>query len=492
MRYAPCKYADLDLTARILYYYVKVYKYRKGERDMRRFVSIAAAVVTAMAVSACSRAAPTNVATGTADTDESYSVSSTDATSQPAVDMTTDTTQQTPITAEITTGQAPPTTAEIKEAPQTTEPPSTTAYATTQAPSTTVEITTGQAPSTTTPTNTTQPPSTTSPATTKTPSTIAPTTTTQSPSTTAPATIKIPSTTAPTTTKAHVTTQPAPAEPAFDEAAALKRPDVDVRLTSSPGELTAKGGDAVIDYSKPHRGYVTVRYDGADAERRILRVATPSGALYDYIFTPVGEWAAFPLTEGAGTYTVTLYQSNGSKYYALVTASVAAQPGEFDPYLLPSYYVNYTGKSPCVKIAAALAEGASDEFETIYRIYHYVASSLSYDYDLAAKVGSIGGYIPDLDKIIKTKKGICFDYASLMTAMLRSRGIPAKLVFGYAGTVYHAWINVWTEKTGWITALISFDGNKWEIMDATYASTGYADPDKFVPDPANYKAVYYY
>ena len=41
--------------------------------------------------------------------------------------------------------------------------------------------------------------------------------------------------------------------------------------------------------------------------------------------------------------------------------------------------------------------------------------------------------LPSVDETLKTKKGICFDYAALMTAMLRSQGIPTKLEIGYQG-----------------------------------------------------------
>ena len=41
-----------------------------------------------------------------------------------------------------------------------------------------------------------------------------------------------------------------------------------------------------------------------------------------------------------------------------------------------------------------------------------------------------------------------------MTGMLRSQGIPSKLVVGYAGTAYHAWISVWTEET---EIMVSFE-----------------------------------
>ena len=89
-------------------------------------------------------------------------------------------------------------------------------------------------------------------------------------------------------------------------------------------------------------------------------------------------------------------------------------------------------------------------------IYNYVVDNLTYDYEKAATVQS--GYLPNVDLTLATQKGICFDYASLMTAMLRAQDIPTKLVIGYTGQLYHAWISVYLPEQGWIDNIIYFDG----------------------------------
>ena len=52
---------------------------------------------------------------------------------------------------------------------------------------------------------------------------------------------------------------------------------------------------------------------------------------------------------------------------------------------------------------------------------------------------------------METGKGICFDYASLAASMLRSQGIPTKIIFGYVApdNLYHAWNMFYTEEKGW-------------------------------------------
>lgn len=120
-------------------------------------------------------------------------------------------------------------------------------------------------------------------------------------------------------------------------------------------------------------------------------------------------------------------------------------------------------------MAAELTAGMTDNLEKVKTIYDYVVQNISYDRLLAAKVQS--GYLPDIDQVLAKKKGICFDYAALMSAMLRSQEVPTKLVVGYTGSVYHAWINVYSEEEGWIDAAIYFDGQEWKLMDPTFASS---------------------
>jgi transglutaminase-like putative cysteine protease len=97
-----------------------------------------------------------------------------------------------------------------------------------------------------------------------------------------------------------------------------------------------------------------------------------------------------------------------------------------------------------------------------------------------------------LDDVLTRGKGICFDYAALMTGMLRSQGIPTKLVLGYAGEVYHAWITVYSEETGWIANIITFDGHTWNLMDPTFTATGGQGSNvlQFIGDGSNYSALF--
>ena len=262
--------------------------------------------------------------------------------------------------------------------------------------------------------------------------------------------------------------------------------------TSAPGTLVKKNDKAVVDYSNTKDGYVMVQYTAKTDKRLKAQVKGPT-TTYTYNLT-AGSWATFPLSDGNGRYQVTVYQNTeGSKYAAVVSAAFdAALTDEFAPFTHPNQYVNYAEAPNTVAKAAELTKGVTDPLKKVELVYNYVVKNITYDKELAASVKS--GYLPVLDTVLAKKTGICFDYAALMTGMLRSQGVPCKLVVGYAGTAYHAWISVWTKENGWIDGAIYFDGSTWQRMDPTFASSGKQSASimAYIGDGSHYSAKYFY
>ena len=154
--------------------------------------------------------------------------------------------------------------------------------------------------------------------------------------------------------------------------------------------------------------------------------------------------------------------------------------------------MNYAEAKETLELAVRLTEGLDDALDKVASVYDYVIDALVYDTELAENVQS--GYLPDIDAVMRGGKGICFDYSAVMTGMLRSQGVPCKLVIGYAGDAYHAWISVWSDKYGWIEAAIYFDGENWQRMDPTFASAGKGAEDikQYIGNNSNYHDMYYY
>ena len=280
--------------------------------------------------------------------------------------------------------------------------------------------------------------------------------------------------------------------------------DEAVALAESPAALDSllqpvasstavrKNSEALIDYSNITDGYVMVKYTASSTKRLKAQVKGPT-TTYTYNVT-AGKWETFPLSDGNGAYQVTVYKNIAdTKYSTVLSASFKATlKDEFAPFLRPNQYVDYGCAVNTVAKAQELTKDRTEPLEMVKVVYDYVVTNLTYDRQKAATVQS--GYLPVLDTVLAEKKGICFDYASLMTGMLRSQGVPCKLVVGYAGTAYHAWINVWSEETGWIDGAIYFDGTSWQRMDPTFASTGKQSAKimAYIGDGKNYTVKYIY
>ena len=226
-----------------------------------------------------------------------------------------------------------------------------------------------------------------------------------------------------------------------------------------------------IDASDICRGYIMVKCEnGSEANKKVI-IQGPSSVKYTYDLNTEGEYDTFILSDGEGQYSVGVYENiEGSKYSTLFHLNLDVQLIDpYIPFLSPNQYVNYTMESQAVKLAEDLTTGMDNDLEKVQTVYHYVIENISYDKQKAQSVKS--GYLPNIDTVLQEKKGICFDYAALMTAMLRSQNIPTKLVTGFTGSTYHAWISTYTEETGWVEGVIYFDGTTWKLLDPTFASS---------------------
>lgn len=234
----------------------------------------------------------------------------------------------------------------------------------------------------------------------------------------------------------------------------------------------AEGTDGVLlDLSATEQGYLAACADTGDTARLKLQVVF-GDSKYNYDLPNDGTPVSVPLQSGNGTYTFYVLQNTtGNKYATLYeTSKTVDLLDEWQPFLRPSQMVSYTADSACVKKAAELARYAADDAEVVQRVYEYICQNIAYDSQKAKTVAD--GYLPDPDTTLAEGKGICYDYAALAAAMLRSQGIPTKLMTGYVepGNLYHAWNMVWLENTGWVTVSLQAKADSWQRIDTTFAA----------------------
>lgn len=263
-----------------------------------------------------------------------------------------------------------------------------------------------------------------------------------------------------------------------------------VLIPEAPGTTLMGNSSIEIDVSNISKGYLMARYVGNAAKVKFF-IETPDQIRYTYDLPASQTYAALPLTAGNGTYTLDVREHvEGDLYSNLYKDTIEVSiDNEFSPFLYPNQYTWFTKDSRAVSQASALTKGVKDGLEAVGAVYDFVIKNISYDEEKARTVQS--GYLPDVDETLESGKGICFDYAALMTAMLRSQGIPTKLEIGYSGEVYHAWISTWLEEKGWVENIIEFDGESWSLIDPTLAAGNKASSVKeYIGDGSNYTLMY--
>ena len=264
-------------------------------------------------------------------------------------------------------------------------------------------------------------------------------------------------------------------------------------LTPSADGVTVYQNDfASIDASNTSQGYVMVKYNGTN-EKVKLQITCPDQSCYTYLISDRGAYDTFPLTAGNGSYALQVLENvAGDTYTVSLAQSINVNiEDEFLPFLYPNQYVNFHTDSKAVSKGSDLAKDTYSDLDVVQNIYNYVIKNISYDTAKAQNVSY--GYVPDIDDTLSSKKGICFDYAALMTSMLRSQNIPTKLEVGYSGDAYHAWISTYIDDKGWVDDIIQFNGDTWQIMDPTLAATNDSTAvKKYVGDGSHYVVKYTY
>ena len=247
-----------------------------------------------------------------------------------------------------------------------------------------------------------------------------------------------------------------------------------VGLSAFHGDFAQTGNDCAIDTSAVAEGYVGA---AAQSASRLKFQVTKGEMSYNYDLPGDNTPIVVPVNMGDGAYTFRVMQNtSGNNYVELFSVVENVQlNSEVAPFVVPNMFVNYTESSAVVAKARELAEGCANQGDVVRNVYQWVVANISYDHDKAAELASATGYVPDPDATLAAGTGICFDYASLGAAMLRSLGIPCKVITGYVSPddVYHAWNMVYIDGE-WVSVEISIKPNDWTRVDLTFAASGAA------------------
>jgi hypothetical protein len=132
------------------------------------------------------------------------------------------------------------------------------------------------------------------------------------------------------------------------------------------------------------------------------------------------------------------------------------------PDLIRTRFLQLPDMSPRV---GALAREVAGAGRTSYDMARAVELHLRRNYQYSLDVGTSVSASPVEDFLFTRKTGYCEHYATAMVVMLRTLGIPARLVTGFLpglwndfGNYYsvrqqdaHAWVEVYFPRSGWVT-----------------------------------------
>jgi transglutaminase-like putative cysteine protease len=142
----------------------------------------------------------------------------------------------------------------------------------------------------------------------------------------------------------------------------------------------------------------------------------------------------------------------------------------FNTYLNPEPYIE-SNHALIKEMAHQLVGNENNPYTKAKILYEFVATKMKYNLNSPIKnTGSINA-IEDIKKaeINQQQGGVCYDYATLYAALLRSQDIPARVISGFKISPYdladlekhnqidiiynlHSWVEFYLEPYGWLFA----------------------------------------
>ena len=164
-------------------------------------------------------------------------------------------------------------------------------------------------------------------------------------------------------------------------------------------------------------------------------------------------------------------------------------------FLLSNSEVIFNSNMQFIKKANEIAATCSNDLEKVSKIYDWLTDYLGIG---GSGNTALGVYKCNLETVYNRKTGVCYDFAVVLAAMLRSQGIPCKVVFGdytnSSGRIGHAWNEVYVQGSGTMkTNKLSITGNTWCRLDPMRTAGNSSESTiEFMNNSSNYVWEYYY
>ena len=150
-----------------------------------------------------------------------------------------------------------------------------------------------------------------------------------------------------------------------------------------------------------------------------------------------------------------------SRQHAVLPADLQPQPVAYSASFA-RHYLQVPGSSDRVAaLAQEVTQAKASAYEKALAIQDHLSGHFRYSLDIPASSQER----PLEEFLFSRKTGYCEHYATAMVVMLRSVGVPARLVTGFLATEWnqygnyylvrqrdaHAWVEVYLPRSGWVT-----------------------------------------
>lgn len=180
---------------------------------------------------------------------------------------------------------------------------------------------------------------------------------------------------------------------------------------------------------------------------------------------------ALNLQLGAGEYTIWA-GDNSQSFDGSIRFLVENREMADNRYTTASCYVDCDNPE-VAELAQSLAPSSLDDRQKLNNIHDWITHNISYD---CAAYKSGDNTLIKASQVLKSRTGMCREYAFLLAALCRDAGLPARVVYGNAvsgagsGQDLHAWNEV------------KING-EWLMVDSCW-DAGYVANMQFVSAPS--------
>jgi transglutaminase-like putative cysteine protease len=226
-----------------------------------------------------------------------------------------------------------------------------------------------------------------------------------------------------------------------------------------------KNGVSLVKPPAEVQGKVHISGSTSKEKIKIMVKKDDSQTWYDVPLVDGNFDSQLWLVQGEGSYTITVMVHEYDRKYSYGPSVTVKNTLDVDRFSVPTKEIE-SDAPEITSLAEKLAENKKTDAEKMKAIYDWVTANINYDYKKYEKHLN-GDYDNTYGALntLKTKKGVCYDYAALTAALGRASGVRVKVVKGEGKLGAFQGLHAWNE-------FYSSEEKRWVSMDTTFGALG--------------------